>query len=494
MDDLLTPKMFDKESAPSQRALSKWARHLKQWNQAHSAGPKSVEQESYETRLAEETAKLLDRESPVKVDVSHQRIPTFFNKKTMSTATCSGTTESRESEMQLAVSEIARELFLDTHEERLLSEHDLDCLFNNMVTLVKQYSMTGSAPNNNCFMSYDIFRELRDTLPPRAHKFFTASVFRRFPMNRHGQIRGLSFHQFVSISVNLLHQFLTLCRYDISSNIITGNYSPKSHLTENDLEMFIGDQIEMIPELNNIDEAFHPYYIYHAVRKFIFSLNPENGKKHVPITKILSSEAFREFNEFRFASQQNAQNSDDGMMSKKNWFSASNAFRIYKMYLELDCDHNGTLSQKEMIQFNQSSLSNLCVQRIFQYKKTWDREMDYKGFLNFVLAVEHKHLLSSLHYFWDILDLDGTGYLTPMTLHTLFRSVQKKMGIFGLDPIDDDDVLIEIIDMVHPKDPEKVTKQDLINCKKWDTVIGILTDVKDLWEYDNRESIAAPPS
>lgn len=181
-------------------------------------------------------------------------------------------------------------------------------------------------------------------------------------------------------------------------------------------------------------------------------------------------------------------------MMKRNWFSVSTALRVYKMYLELDCDHNGTLSQKEMIQFNQSSLSNLCVQRIFQYKKTWDREMDYKGFLNFVLAVEYKHLPSSLHYFWDILDLDGTGYLNPLTLHTLLRSVQKKMGIFGMEPMNIEDVLTEVVDIVHPKDPEKITKQDLVHCKKWDIVVDILTDVKGFWEYENRESLAAAPS
>merc|ERR1712154_709112 len=113
----------------------------------------------------------------------------------------------------------------------------------------------------------------------------------------------VSFHQFVSLSLNLLHQFITLRRYDIFSNIGSKNNKHCSYLTESDLEIFVGDQIEMIPSLNKIDEAFHPYYIYHAVRKFIFCLNPESAKKQIPITTILCSDAFREFNEFRFCSQ-----------------------------------------------------------------------------------------------------------------------------------------------------------------------------------------------
>lgn len=288
-----------------------WARKLNEFN----ATEDTIPLDDYEDRLEEETAKLLDSPPPAKssqnADLSYRLIPTFFNKDTATNPLGDDDPdkpEVEESEMHLNVAEIAREVFLDTHEERLLSEHDLDCLFNNMVTLLKQYCPSKNIPNNNCFLSYDIFRELRRSLPPRAHKFFTASVFRKFPMNRHGQIRGLSFHQFVSISVNLLHQFITLCRYDISSNIVTGTQSLKSHLTESDLELFIGDQIEMVPELNNIDEAFHPYYIYHAVRQFVFCLNPESTKKYIPITKILCSESFREFNEFRFSSQQSAVN------------------------------------------------------------------------------------------------------------------------------------------------------------------------------------------
>eukprot|EP01084_Bolivina_argentea_P282150 482921_1 len=256
---------------------------------------------------------------------------------------------------------------------------------------------------------------------------------------------------------------------------------------QSDLELFISDQIEMIPSLMKYNNAFHPYYTYHAVRKFMFCLcsscSNNTVQNDISITKILRSDTFREFNEFRFFKHEQNEN------NRKNWFYVENALRVYKMYLSLDQDHNGTLSQKEMLQFNGSSMSNLCVQRIFQYKKTWDGEMDYKGFLNFVLAVEYKHLPQSLNYFWDMIDLDGNGYLTPLTIHTLFRSVQKKMGIFGIDPINSEDVLSEIIDMVNPKNQQKITKQDLINSKMFSTVVSILTDAKGFWEYDNRESL-----
>eukprot|EP01083_Nonionella_stella_P023515 65072_1 len=466
-------------------SIPSWATLLQQYNCTTHEANDGLD---YSERLALATAKLL-KSPPEPQSKTKNTIPPFYNPQQCESL-------HKNTDIQIAVAEIARELFLDHQEEKLLSEHDLDCLFNRMVTLLKQHPPSADS-NNNFFLNYDIFRKLKESLPPRAHKFFSASVFRKFVLNGEGQLRGISFHQFVSLSLNLLHQFITLCRYDLSSNIVNTNYNQNhsNYLTESDLEIFVSDQIEMIPSLMQIDEAFHPYYIYHAVRKFIFCLNPDNVSKQIPITKILCSDAFREFNEFRFAAENHNKNTinanGNGKYKRNNWFSCENALRVYKMYLELDCDHNGTLSQKEMFQFNQSSLSNLCIQRIFQHKKTWDQEMDYKGFLNFVLAVEHTSLVASLHYFWDILDLDNKGYLTPLTLHTLFRSVQKKMGIFGLEIIPAEDVVTEIIDMVHPKDTQKITKQDLINSKMFGSVIDILTDVKGFWEYDNRESLVA---
>jgi len=41
---------------------------------------------------------------------------------------------------------------------------------------------------------------------------------------------------------------------------------------------------------------------------------------------------------------------------------------------------------------------------------------DYKTFLDFILAKQHMRTTQSLHYFFKILDLEHTGYLTARTL------------------------------------------------------------------------------
>lgn len=49
----------------------------------------------------------------------------------------------------------------------------------------------------------------------------------------------------------------------------------------------------------------------------------------------------------------------------------------------------------------------------------------------------------------------------------------------------------EIFDMVKPKDPYKITLQDLVNSGQGDTVTSILIDLNGFWTYENREVLVA---
>lgn len=45
--------------------------------------------------------------------------------------------------------------------------------------------------------------------------------------------------------------------------------------------------------------------------------------------------------------------------------------------------------------------------------------------------------------------------------------------------------------MVKPKDPYKISLQDLINSSQGDTVTSILIDLNGFWTYENREVLVA---
>ena len=73
----------------------------------------------------------------------------------------------------------------------------------------------------------------------------------------------------------------------------------------------------------------------------------------------------------------------------QNWFSVQSSLRVYDQYLKLDTDHNGMLWKEELSKYS-PGLTNIFIDRIFEEYQTFEGEMDYKTFLDFVLAMENK--------------------------------------------------------------------------------------------------------
>ena len=74
--------------------------------------------------------------------------------------------------------------------------------------------------------------------------------------------------------------------------------------------------------------------------------------------------------------------------------------------------------------------------------------MDYKTYLDFVLAMENKGEPQSLQYLFRVLDTRQQGYLSVFSLNFFFRAIQEEMRSHGQDPVPFEDVKDEIFDMV----------------------------------------------
>lgn len=70
----------------------------------------------------------------------------------------------------------------------------------------------------------------------------------------------------------------------------------------------------------------------------------------------------------------------------------------------------------------------MFIDRVFQECITYDGEIDYKTYLDFVLALENRHEPQSLHYFFRILDINGKGYLDTFCLNYFFKVKYSFLG------------------------------------------------------------------
>ncbi|GFR61812.1 serine/threonine-protein phosphatase 2A regulatory subunit B'' subunit gamma [Elysia marginata] len=234
-----------------------------------------------------------------------------------------------------------------------------------------------------------------------------------------------------------------------------------------------------VNKLNGLERSFYSFYVCTAVRKFFFFLDPLRSGK-IRIQDILACSFLDDLLELR----------DEELskeMQESNWFSAPSALRVYGQYLNLDKDRNGMLSKEELARYGTGTLTDVFLDRVFQECLTYEGEMDYKTYLDFVLAMENRREPQALRYLFRILDVHHQGYLNVFTLNFFFRAIQEQMKIHGQEPIKFQDVNDEVFDMVKPCDPFKLTLNDLIRSGKGDTVVSILIDLNDFWTYENRE-------
>lgn len=366
------------------------------------------------------------------------------------------------------VREEARALFLQRRSRDLLGSEELQHLW---FLLDKHHTPPVIADEQ--MINYTDFLKVATEAGTKCKSFFTATVFAKlYQKEPHGRISIMQFFNYVMRKVWLHQTRIGLSLYDVTG---------LGYLKEIDLENYILELIPTLPRLNVLERSFYSFYVCTAVRKFFFFLDPMRTGK-IKILDILACSFLDDLLELR----------DEELsreMQESDWFSAPSALRVYGQYLNLDRDHNGMLSKEELAGYGTGTLTDVFLDRVFQECLTYDGEMDYKTYLDFVLALENRKEPQALQYLFRILDVEQKGFLNVFSLNYFYRAIQEQMRRHNQDPISFEDVKDEIFDMVKPKDPLKITLQDLIYSGKGDTVLSILIDLNDFWTYENREYI-----
>ncbi|XP_032882334.1 serine/threonine-protein phosphatase 2A regulatory subunit B'' subunit gamma [Amblyraja radiata] len=175
----------------------------------------------------------------------------------------------------------------------------------------------------------------------------------------------------------------------------------------------------------------------------------------------------------------------DGL--EKSFYSFYVCTAVRKFFFFLDPLRTGKLIFTPPLHLN----ILLCMYLFLYFLVTVRRPADYKTYLDFVLALENRKEPAALQYIFKLLDMENKGYLNVFSLNFFFRAIQEQMKLHGQEPVSFQDVKDEIFDMVKPKDPYKITLQDLISSGQGDTVSSILIDLNGFWTYENREVLVA---
>ena len=327
--------------------------------------------------------------------------------------------------------EEARAQFLQRRSKALLDNEELKALYSlleanasSSKTLSSEGNAGGSnlssletnmAGNNNSpdeyLLNYEDYKKVRSLAVDKCKPYFTAKIFAKLQNgDPHGRISVMAFFNYVMRKVWLHQTRIGLSLYDVTG---------QGFLREQDMENYIAELIETLPQLDGLDKSFHSFYVCTAVRKFFFFLDPMRTGK-IRIADILACSFLDDLLELR--DQDLAKD-----IQEANWFSAPSALRVYGQYLNLDKDHNGMLSRTELLAYGTGTLTSAFVDRVFQECLTYGGEMDYKTYLDFVLALENRKEPQALTYFFRILDVRQEGSLNIFVFNYFFRDILKQM-------------------------------------------------------------------
>lgn len=147
------------------------------------------------------------------------------------------------------------------------------------------------------------------------------------------------------------------------------------------------------------------------------------------------------------------------------YFDYMSHFVIYSRFIEIDVDKDFYITKEELASYNNYALSGKVIDRAFyliRFKKGSTRKYSYQDFVWFMIAEEDKSYLPSINVWFRCLDYDEDGYWSPEDLYHFYEEQLFRMEYTVLDVISFEDSLSQILDMIKPRDPSKITLSEVI--------------------------------
>lgn len=219
----------------------------------------------------------------------------------------------------------------------------------------------------------------------------------------------------------------------------------------------------------------------YAARKFFFFLDHHRIRR-IKIKELLLSDVMSEFNELM---------QEDDLPSEvenTNWFALPFVSKVHGDWIALDTDKNSLLSQAEFSRYGGGCFTRPFVERLFQACPTYDRQIDYKVYLDLVLAKTNRQRPESIRFFARLIDLEDDGTISRSNISHFWRGVIEHPVMKQYDPPKTSDIINEVFDMVNPYRTDCISITELVKSGVGHTVCGMLTDVDAFFAYDNRES------
>ncbi|XP_015230766.1 PREDICTED: serine/threonine-protein phosphatase 2A regulatory subunit B'' subunit alpha isoform X1 [Cyprinodon variegatus] len=300
-----------------------------------------------------------------------------------------------------------------------------------------------------------------------------------------GERKGcVSVHSFVATWRKLLHSF-----HDDSSRFIYLLAKPGlNSLEQEDFIPLLQDIVDTHPGLTFLKDApeFHSRYITTVIQRIFYVVN-RSWTGRITMTELRRS---------NFLQTLALLEEEDDINQITDYFSYEHFYVIYCKFWELDTDHDLYIDPKDLARYNDHTSSNRIIDRLFSGAVTRgnavqiEGRMSYAEFVWFLLSEEDKKNPTSIEYWFRCMDVDGDGVLSMFELEYFYEEQCERMERMGIEPLPFQDLLCQMLDLVKPENPGKITLSDLKRCRMAHIFFDTFFNLEKYLDHEQRDPFA----
>lgn len=269
----------------------------------------------------------------------------------------------------------------------------------------------------------------------------------------------------------------------------------RNNILPEDLIPLVQDVVETHPGLTFLKEAteFHSRYVHTVIARIFYCVNRSwSGRISVAELRrsnLLSVIAILEH--------------EEDINQVTAYFSYEHFYVIYCKFWELDRDHDLFIDKTDLTKHNDHALSKRMIARIFSGAVTRggvksgngvqqpQDKMSYTEFVWFLLSEEDKNHPTAIEYWFRCMDLDGDGYLSMYELEYFYEEQLHRMEAIGLETLPFEDCLCQMLDMIKPATPGKISLSDLKKCKMTSIFFDTFFNLEKYLDHEQRDPFAS---
>ncbi|XP_024083630.1 uncharacterized protein LOC106674088 isoform X3 [Cimex lectularius] len=268
----------------------------------------------------------------------------------------------------------------------------------------------------------------------------------------------------------------------------------RNYLLPEDFMSLVQDVVDTHPGLTFLKEAveFHSRYVHTVISRIYYCVN-SSWTGRITLLELRRS---------NLLSVISLLEKEEDINQITQYFSYEHFYVIYCKFWELDRDHDLFIDKYDLARHCDHALSSRLIDRIFsgavtRGKQTKNEEthtqkkMSYTEFVWFLLAEEDKSHPRAIEYWFRCMDLDGDGYLSMYELEYFYDEQLQRMEAIGIECLPFEDCLCQMLDMVRPAIPGKISLSDLKKCKMTPIFFDTFFNLEKYLDHEQRDPFAS---